>query len=112
MNISSTPLAPDQVLITLEGRLDIAGASEIETPFSAMVSHVRVALVDLAGVPFLASIGIRVLLLNAKALYRRGGRMVLFGADPQVERVLLMTGVGELAGVVATKEDALALAAA
>lgn len=106
MKIDSTPLGPGQILITLSGRLDIAGAAEIENNFSALASHADVALVDMAGVTFLASIGIRLLLSNAKALYRRGGRMVLFGSDHQVEKVLLTTGVGELTDIVATREEA------
>ncbi|QRG05397.1 STAS domain-containing protein [Xanthobacter dioxanivorans] len=108
MKLESATLGPGQILITLDGRLDIAGAAEIETTFSALVSHAQAALVDMAGVPFLASIGIRLILVNAKGLYRRGGRLVLFGADPQVEKVLLMTGVGELTTIVATREEALA----
>ncbi|MFG1344311.1 STAS domain-containing protein [Xanthobacter autotrophicus DSM 431] len=110
MKLETATLAPGQILLTLEGRLDIAGAAEIETAFTAHASHATHALVDMAGVPYIASIGIRLLLANAKALYRRGGKLVLFGTDPQVEKVLLTTGVGELTSIVATRADALALA--
>lgn len=110
MQIETTNLGPGQILITLTGRLDIAGAAEIETAFTAQASHAKAALVDLAGVPFLASIGIRLLLTSAKALHRAGGRMVIFGSDHQVEKVLLTTGVGELTDIVATREEALQLA--
>lgn len=110
MKLESATLAPGQILVTLEGRLDIAGAAEVETAFSAQVSHATAALVDMSGVPYVASIGIRLLLSNAKTLYRRGGKLVLFATDPQVEKVLLTTGVGELCSIVATREEALALA--
>lgn len=106
MKLDSTPLEPGQIVISLAGRMDIAGAAEIETVFSALVSHAHVALVDMAGVTFLASIGIRLILANAKSLHKRGGTLVLFNCDPQVERVLLTTGVGELTEIVATRADA------
>lgn len=107
MNLESSELGPGKLLIALSGRLDIAGAAEIETAFSALASHAQVTLVDLSQVPFVASIGIRLLLANAKALYKRGGKMVLFAAVPDVERVLLITGVGELAEIVSSRDDAL-----
>lgn len=106
MKLDSTILGSDQILITLSGRLDIAGAAEIENTFSALTSHAHVALVDMAGVTFLASIGIRLILSNAKALRRRDGRLVLFGCDHQVEKVLLTTGVGELTDIVETRDEA------
>lgn len=107
MNIETEALGPEQVLIVLAGRLDIEGTAQIETAaFSAVSSHARATLVDLSATPFVASIGIRLLLSNAKALSRRGGRMILFGAIPAVEKVLLTTGVGELATLVATRAEA------
>ena len=71
MKLDSTPLEPGQIVISLAGRMDIAGAAEIETTFSALASHAHVALVDMAGVTFLASIGIRLILANAKFLCQR-----------------------------------------
>ncbi|MEP9353480.1 STAS domain-containing protein [Xanthobacter sp. KR7-65] len=109
MNIDSTQLGPGQILISLAGRLDITGASEIETRFSALASHTQATLVDMSGVTFLASIGIRLILATAKSLRKHGGNMVLFGCDPQVERVLLTTGVNELTSIVATRDDAMRL---
>lgn len=107
MKIETAPLGQNMILTTLTGRLDIAGAAEIEVPFSAMTHDISVAVVDLSGVSFLASIGIRLLLSNAKALSRRDGHMILFGCDPQVEKVLRSTGVDQLIAIVSTKEDAL-----
>ncbi|MDI4665056.1 STAS domain-containing protein [Xanthobacter autotrophicus] len=106
MNIETHALGPEQVLIVLDGRLDIDGTAQIEVAFSAVSSHARATLVDLSATPFVASIGIRLLISNAKALARRGGRMIIFGAEPEVEKVLLTTGVGELATLVATRAEA------
>jgi anti-anti-sigma factor len=81
-------------LITLVGDLDILGVGAIETQFTGYCAgeNPRV-LVDLSGVDFLASIGIRLLTLNAKSILSRGGRMVLLNPRPDVRGVLEITGI-------------------
>lgn len=85
-------------LIKLSGRLDIPGTGEIEGKFAALAatdSH-RV-VVDLSEVSFLASIGIRSIISNAKAQHQRGGKMVLFvGDNASVIKTLEMTGIDSL----------------
>jgi anti-anti-sigma factor len=84
--------------ITLSGRLDSAGADVIATPFAAVsaASQRRVVL-DLSAVNFLASIGIRLVVQNAKALHARGGRMVLFvGQNEQVKNTIESTGIASI----------------
>ncbi len=85
-------------IISLSGRLDIAGTSEIELKFTTLstVTSKRV-VVDLTSISFLASIGIRALITNAKALQQRGGKMVLFvGDNAVVAKTLEMTGIDVL----------------
>jgi len=81
-------------LIKLIGKLDIIGVGLIETQFSGYCAgdNPRV-LVDLSEVEFLASIGIRLLVLNAKSVSSRGGRMVLLHPTPDVRSVLEVTGI-------------------
>lgn len=81
-------------LIRLTGRLDIAGVSEIETRFaeSCAGDNARV-VVDLSGVAFLASSGIRLLTLTAQSVARHGGRTVLLNPTPEVHHVLDVTGI-------------------
>ncbi|MEP9352954.1 STAS domain-containing protein [Xanthobacter sp. KR7-65] len=110
MKIERTPLGPDIVLVCLEGRLDIAGAAAVEPEFKAACEAARVLLVDLSRTPFMASIGIRLLLAGAKGLHRKGGTMALFACDPQVEKVLRSTGVDQLISIHATRDEALAAA--
>ncbi len=81
-------------LLALSGRLDMIGAGEIETKFAGYCSGDHVLMiVDLSGVEFLASIGIRLLTLNARSIVNRGGRMVLLKPRPEVRDVLEMTGI-------------------
>ncbi|HUO44491.1 MAG TPA: STAS domain-containing protein [Burkholderiales bacterium] len=94
--------------IALTGRLDIPGTEEISTKFTALaVSEKRRVVVDLTGVSFLASIGIRTLISAAKALQQRGGRMVLFvGGNNAVAKTLQATGIDALLPTFTETEEA------
>ena len=72
MSIASQDLGGGVIRIVLAGRLDIAGAEAVDVPFAGIISTVKTgAVVDLSAVTFIASIGIRTLVTNAKALRLR-----------------------------------------
>jgi anti-anti-sigma factor len=80
--------------IALAGRLDIEGSQAIDMPFSlATTSKSGKFVVDLSAVPFISSIGIRLLLTAGRAQLRRGGRMVLIPPAGMGEDVLKTAGV-------------------
>lgn len=101
-------------LIYISGRLDIPGTDEIATKFAALAaSDQRRVIVDLTQVSFLASIGIRAIITNAKALQGRKGRMVLyFGDNIGVAKTLTTTGIDALipmfSNIAAAEQAALA----
>ncbi|OQW71108.1 MAG: anti-anti-sigma factor [Proteobacteria bacterium ST_bin11] len=98
MSIEFEDLSEHLRLIKISGRLDILGTQEIATKFTALAcAENRRVVVDLTGVSFLASIGIRELITNAKALQRRGGKMTLFiGNNEAVIKTLEATGIDAL----------------
>ena len=81
-------------LIKLIGRLDIMGTGEIETKFAGYSAGEKVrVIVDLSEVDFLSSIGIRLLMLTAKSVSNRGGKMVILRPIPEVQNVLEISGI-------------------
>lgn len=83
--------------ITLIGRLDVEGVSAIDDRFSFIVTtDTAPVLVDMAQVDFIASIGMRMLLMNAKALNRRGGKLVLYRPPLLVGEALATAGIDML----------------
>jgi anti-anti-sigma factor len=89
--------------IAISGRLDIPGTDEIAIRFAALsaAANLRIVL-DLTGVSFLGSIGIRSIIVNAKAVQQRGGRMVLLvGDNVAVAETLQATGLGALIPILA-----------
>jgi anti-anti-sigma factor len=100
-------------LIKLSGRMDIAGTGQIEVPFASLSCAETLKVVaDLSAVEFLASIGIRSLISNAKAQHNRGGKFVLFvGDNAQVAKTLETTGIDALIPMFQDFGDALAAVA-
>lgn len=94
MEIQYSELDNDIRVIKLIGTLDIMGANAVDVKFSAYCSgeNTRV-IVDLSGVEYMASIGIRLLTSNAKSLATRGGKLVLLNPIEDVRNVLDTTGI-------------------
>ena len=86
--------------LALIGRLDTPGVDRIETPLTAQLVPRGVrATVDLSQVTFLGSGGIRMFITIARALGRKGGRLVLYGAQPLVAEVLETTSLNDIVPV-------------
>ena len=50
--------------VELKGRFDIAGAQEVDLRFSAIAGSAKALVVDMRQVSFLASMGVRTLMLS------------------------------------------------
>src|SRR6516165_9402895 len=86
--------------ISLSGRLDVEGALKIDDEFTEITKGKKNVLVDLSAVPFIASLGIRTLVIGAKATSNNGGKMVLLNPQPNVEQVLRTTRVDTIMPVI------------
>jgi anti-sigma B factor antagonist len=74
--------------VILRGRLDTAGANAIDLRFNAIAGFRRAIVVDLSEVEFLASLGIRVLVLGARAVKNKGGKLAILSPNKSVSSVL------------------------
>jgi anti-sigma B factor antagonist len=100
----------DATLVALKGRLDTAGVSAIEVRFvAAIVPKGRNAVVDLDGVEFLASLGIRMLISTARALAGKGAKMALAGGSEAVVEVIESTSLMEIIPLADSPSEALDL---
>ena len=108
MEIIVTELPDNVRCVRLSGRLDAQGVDRIDTRFTAAVSSSGYpAVVDLSGVTFLASLGIRLLISNARAMKLKGAQLVLFGATELVGNVLDQVALDQIIPIVGTEEQAL-----
>jgi len=97
-------------IIRLDGRLGSPEVDKLESPFSALAASAgKDVLVDLAGVSFIGSMGIRMLISTARAKQHKGLKLVLFGAHELVQEVLDQVSLGDIIPVVKDEQAALAL---
>jgi anti-anti-sigma factor len=101
--------SPALTRLALKGRLDTDGVDRVETRLNAVLARDKDGVVDLSAVTFLASMGIRMLLVAAKMLDREGRRLVLIAPRPLVEQALRHTSLDELIPVARDLQGALAL---
>ena len=100
MEITEQQLDHNIVKINLAGRMDIDGVKSIEAAFAGMTAAPRMAvIVDMSDVPYMSSIGIRALLMNAKALAKRGGKFTLLNPQANVKNVLTTSGIDQLIAI-------------
>jgi anti-anti-sigma factor len=108
MELEVATLAAGIRQIRLLGRLDMTNTLLIDTQFTthAATGADRV-LVDMAAVNFIASIGMRLLLSNAKAVANRGGRLALCQPQPLVKESLQIAGLDALIPIYDTLDEAI-----
>lgn len=86
--------------IALVGKLDIGGVGEIENKFLGYTAaRKKSSIVDLSGVTFLGSMGLRVFLDAAKSLNREKKKLILLNPQPLVNEVLEASGISDIVSI-------------
>ena len=93
MQISTEELEGGVTRVVLDGCLDIADAQAIDLKMSVIAGSKKAVLVDIQKVSFIGSMGLRTLVTPAQAIKGRGGKMVLFGPNEMVEKVLRSSAI-------------------
>jgi anti-anti-sigma factor len=94
--------------VVLVGRLDTKGVGIVETSFgAAIVPNGKNTIVDISQVTFLASMGIRMLISTTRALSRKGGKLVMYGAGIGVKDVIESTALTDLIPLASNEGEAL-----
>ncbi len=106
MDISISDFGDVGKKVTLTGKLDILGAQQIEMPLATLAGARHNLVIDMVGVTFIASIGIRQLVLAAKAVTRGAGRLVLLDPKPLIADVLETSGLLDLLPIVRSEAEA------
>ncbi|HWB51916.1 MAG TPA: STAS domain-containing protein [Stellaceae bacterium] len=81
------------------GRWDIVGAGAIDLRLNALAGSGRSLIIDMTEVSFLSSMGIRSIVMSAKAVALRNAKLVLMSPGRNVELVLTSTGIETLAPI-------------
>ncbi len=94
--------------VALRGRFDTNGAEAVDLRFSVIAGSKTAVVVDLSEVDFLASLGIRVLVTSAKAVQRKGGKLVIVAPEGNVLMVLKTAGMETLIQIFPERTAAIA----
>lgn len=108
MDIAVEDLAAGITKIVLQGRLDTTRAVVTELPFNKVVAEKQRIIVDLSGVTFLSSYAIRILLVGAKIVDGKGGKLVIVCPEGNVAKVLKTAGTDALIPVLSAEAAAVA----
>jgi anti-anti-sigma factor len=106
MRIETSDNGDATAKVALTGRLDIAGAEAVALPLATLAGAKQALIIDMSGVSFIASIGIRHLVSAAKALARRNGGLVLVNPTPLVAEVLATSGLTDILPIVHSDAEA------
>ena len=97
------------VVLSIEGRLDHAGAEIFDEHVSKLIAAGEKALlVDFHGVDFVASMGLRAIIKPYQALAPDGGRVAVANLGDTIHRVFQMAGIDRAVPIYDSVDEALA----
>jgi len=112
MKYEITALPAGATQVVLSGRADAAAVDVIEAGLNEQLRGTEGdVVVDLAEVPFMGSLGIRMLISIARLVARRGSRMAMTGVQKQVLEVFETMALLDLIPHAQDHDAALALLA-
>ena len=87
------------VIVAIEGRLDTTTAPQLEAELKAVLAGITDLTLDLAGLEYISSAGLRVL-LHAQKTMNRQGEMKVTGVSDAVMEIFEITGFNEVLNIV------------
>ena len=94
-------------IVQLTGRLDGVTSGGVEQELLKLLNGpTRQVVVDLAGLDYISSVGLRVLLLLAKRLKPLGGQAVVCAMQPAIHQVFDIAGFANIFEVYPTRAEA------
>jgi anti-anti-sigma factor len=102
----------DVVVVEAAGRIDHAAGAEFERAVVALIDPSAGSgaglVFDLRHVPYISSVGLRVLIVAAKALRSRAARIAVAQLQPVVQDIMAISRFDKIVETFATVNDALA----
>lgn len=96
-------------VIEVSGRIDSATAGDLDRSCDQrIVGGARRILLDLSGIDYVSSAGLRVFLVVAKKLQKQGGRLALCNLAPVVREILAISGFDRILTTAASRGEGLA----
>ena len=99
----------DVTVMNVSGRLDATTATELEASLVPVIEESGEKIVlNLEGLEYISSAGLRILLLGMKMVKKISGKMVICEMRDHIREIFEIAGFLPIFTIVATEEDALA----
>lgn len=96
-------------VVDVEGKMTTTTSPEADAYLKELLSEgVSQIVLNLEGMDFIASTGLRVILATGKKLLASGGKLVICSLNPTVSEVFRLSGFSRMFAVFDTEEEALA----
>ena len=82
--------------LTLEGRLDTATSPQLQDVLPSAFDEAKEVILDFAGLAYVSSAGLRVLLMGQKAARAKAASMTLHNVSDDIMEVFEMTGFTDI----------------
>ncbi|HHT69476.1 MAG TPA: anti-sigma factor antagonist [Firmicutes bacterium] len=106
----SFELEGQALIVTLRGELELHTSPEFKETLTKLFethSHVTNLIMDVKGLSFVDSSGLGVILGRYRELQERGGRLFFVQANPQIKRILQMSGFQKISEFANSASDVL-----
>lgn len=106
MNISESKQG-NVTILQIQGKLDSMNSPELDKRLTGLVeSGIRQIAVDLAGIDYVSSAGLRVFLSAAKRLKQTQGKLALANPTVQVQQIFDIAGFASILPILKTLNEA------
>ncbi len=106
LSIEISRMRPGVVNLSLIGPVDENGSSTLDTEICGTLAEpVEILVLDMAGVDYITSSGIGIIVKAKTSLKRRGGNLVIINLQPQVEKVFEIIRLTPVMEVFASREE-------
>lgn len=82
----------DSLTVHIKGDLNVKTSPYLEEELTKSIGGVKELVLDFAGVEYISSAGLRVLLAMEKTMRRQQGKMKLLHVNPAVKEIIRLAG--------------------
>jgi anti-anti-sigma factor len=106
--VLETTTIHDISVVMIPARLDASNAPGVESDLKAILnSPPKKMVLDFSRTDYIASAGLKVLLVITRDLMKSGGKVVLAGLRPAVRKVFDMAGFSSIFTICVSREEAI-----
>ncbi|SHJ26418.1 STAS domain-containing protein [Halodesulfovibrio aestuarii] len=98
----------DIAIVTVNGKMDAVNAGQYQEAIEVLLNDGATKFaVDLSGLQYISSAGLRSILMGGKLIASKSGTQVICGLSGMVKEVFDVSGFSTMFSVVETQQDAL-----